>query len=277
MCGERVTAFLWVMILFSAPAVVRAEMVHHWQFEGNSNDSVGGWNGTGGIGFVPGKMGQAANFGGTAASDITFTFNTAGLKNITVAFWMKLDTAWTPGKAGIGRVMGSADNFECVLGPSSGGTGQVANNFFISGGTYPLSTTIPTPGTWYHVALTSSLSTAGGTGRAEVWIETNGLRTSVAILEEDACIGENSVLTGEARSATILALEDCLAVEVQKSTLAPIIGASPELLESLSDLLAQRRMKNEGLVAEAAGSGNQSTKSSYKAGFLGKLRTFFEV
>ncbi len=114
-------------------------------------------------------------------------------------------------------------------------------------------------------------------GRAEVWIETNGLRTSVAVLEEDACIGENSVLTGERRSATILALEDCLAVEVQKSTLAPIIGASPELLESLSDLLAQRRMKNEGLVAEAAGSGNQSTKSSYKAGFLGKLRAFFEV
>jgi len=85
------------------------------------------------------------------------------------------------------------------------------------------------------------------------------------------------MLTGETRSATILALEDCLTVEVQKSTLAPIIGASPELLESLSDLLAQRRMKNEGLVAEAAGSGHQSTKSSYKAGILGKLRTFFEV
>lgn len=114
-------------------------------------------------------------------------------------------------------------------------------------------------------------------GRAEVWIETHGIRTSVAILEQDACIGENSVLTGETRSATILALEDCFAVEVQKSTLAPIISASPELLESLSDLLAQRRMKNEGLVAEAAGSGNQSTKNSYKAGFLGKLRTFFEV
>ena len=170
MCSRRVTVLLWVAVLFFATQFVRAEMVHHWEFEGNSNDAVGGWNGTGGIGFVPGKMGQAANFGGTAASDITFTFNTAGLKNITVAFWMKLDAAWTPSKAGIGRVMGSADNFECVLGPSGGGTGQVANNFYISGGTYPLSTTIPTPNTWYHVALTSSLSTAGGTGRAEVWI-----------------------------------------------------------------------------------------------------------
>ncbi|MFA7343652.1 MAG: cyclic nucleotide-binding domain-containing protein [Terrimicrobiaceae bacterium] len=114
-------------------------------------------------------------------------------------------------------------------------------------------------------------------GRAEVWLESNGHRTSVAVLGPDACIGENSVLTGEKRTATILALEDCLAVEVDKEILAPIIGASPELLESLSELLAQRRMKNEGLVAEAAGSANQATKSNYKAGFLGKIRLFFEV
>ncbi len=113
-------------------------------------------------------------------------------------------------------------------------------------------------------------------GRAEVWIESAGVRTQVAVLGPDACIGESSVLTGDARTATIFALEDCLAVEVRKSTLAPIISASPELLESLSELLAQRRMKNEGLVAEAAG-GTQSTKRSYQAGFLGKLRAFFEV
>lgn len=114
-------------------------------------------------------------------------------------------------------------------------------------------------------------------GRAEVWIESNEIRTSVAVLGADACIGENSVLTGEKRTATILALEDCLAVEVDKTTLAPIISASPELLESLSELLAQRRMQNEGLVAEAAGTANQMTKRNYKAGFLGKLRLFFEV
>lgn len=114
-------------------------------------------------------------------------------------------------------------------------------------------------------------------GSAEVWVESNGRCTSVAMLGPDDCIGEISVLTGEKRTATIHALEDCLAVEVDKSTLAPIISASPELLESLSELLAQRRMQNEGLVAEAAGTSNQTTKSTYKAGFLGKLRLFFEV
>jgi CRP-like cAMP-binding protein len=115
-------------------------------------------------------------------------------------------------------------------------------------------------------------------GKAEVWIESPSHRTSVAILGPDACIGENSVLTGEKRIATIIALEDCLAVEVDKTTLAKIVSASPDLLESLSELLTQRRMKNEGLVAEAEGSAaNQATRSQYKASFLGTLRQFFQV
>ena len=114
-------------------------------------------------------------------------------------------------------------------------------------------------------------------GSAEVWIEAGGILKSVAVLGPDACIGENSVLTGERRSATVVALEDCLAVEVDKSTLAPIISASPELLESLSDLLAGRRMQNEGIVAEAAGAVLHAKKIGYKAGFLEKLKTFFSV
>jgi len=114
-------------------------------------------------------------------------------------------------------------------------------------------------------------------GRAEVFVESGSTKSSVAILEEGACIGESSVLTGEARSATILALEDCEAVEVDKATLAPIIEASPELLESLSDLLAHRRMQNEGIVAGAASLAHGETRQDYRAGFLRKLRAFFEV
>lgn len=114
-------------------------------------------------------------------------------------------------------------------------------------------------------------------GSAEVWIESNGVRTSVAVLGPDACIGENSVLTGEPRSATILALEDCVAVEVDKATLAPIISDSPELLESLSELLASRRMKNEGIVAEASGNRGVEMQTTYRANFLNKLKSFFEV
>ena len=114
-------------------------------------------------------------------------------------------------------------------------------------------------------------------GEAEVFVETQGADASVAMLQPGACIGESSVLTGEMRSATIRARADCEAVEVNKATLAPIMSASQELLESLSEMLATRRMQNEGVVAGATSGAQSEKKQDYKAGFLGKLKSFFAV
>lgn len=113
-------------------------------------------------------------------------------------------------------------------------------------------------------------------GRAEVWVEADGKKTRVAEIGPGACIGETSVLTGEPRSATVVAEDECSAVEVETSTLAPIICASPELLEALSALLARRRMENEGIVSSAA-SANKSTETRYQASLLDKLKKFFQV
>jgi len=111
-------------------------------------------------------------------------------------------------------------------------------------------------------------------------LHADGLVAAESADEADLVVVNTCAFVAEAREesvATILALEDCLAVEVDKATLATIIGTSPELLESLSELLAQRRMKNEGLVAESAGTSGASKQKNYKAGFLDKLRLFFEV
>lgn len=113
-------------------------------------------------------------------------------------------------------------------------------------------------------------------GCAEVWIDKEGSRTQVAKIGPGACIGETSVLTGEPRSATVLAAGECSAIEVQTSTLAPIIAANPGLVEALSELLARRKMQNEGIAASALGS-QSSAESHYKASLLGKLRKFFQV
>ncbi len=87
-----------------------------------------------------------------------------------------------------------------------------------------------------------------------------------------------SLLTGEARSATIVALEDTTAVEIDKSVLAPIIADSPELVENLSDLLARRRLQNEGVLSESTNSALIAEKQQdYQSNFLRKLRKFFEL
>jgi CRP-like cAMP-binding protein len=84
------------------------------------------------------------------------------------------------------------------------------------------------------------------------------------------------VLTGDPRSATVRASGDCQAVEVSKATLAPVAALSPEFLEALSDLLAQRRLQNEGRLAEASGA-RSARQKDYSAGFLQKLKSFFEI
>ncbi len=114
-------------------------------------------------------------------------------------------------------------------------------------------------------------------GHAEVWIESEGQRTRVAELKPGACIGEVSVLTGEPRMATVHTTGDCTAVEVQKSTLAPILASSPQLLDTLSQLLARRRMENEGLLSAETSHETKATETRYTNGFLHKLRAFFEV
>ncbi|PTX95106.1 hypothetical protein DB345_12490 [Spartobacteria bacterium LR76] len=115
-------------------------------------------------------------------------------------------------------------------------------------------------------------------GLADVLVDIGGAIRSVAKINPGECIGEMSLLTGEARSATIVALEDTTAVEIDKSVLAPIIADSPELVENLSDLLARRRLQNEGVLSESTNSALIAEKQQdYQSNFLRKLRKFFEL
>jgi len=115
-------------------------------------------------------------------------------------------------------------------------------------------------------------------GRADIVVEASGVSRTVATIGAGDCIGEMSLLTGECRSATVLALEDTHAVEISKATLAPLIAESPELLEVLSDLLARRRMQNEGVLARALSEAQLSaTHEDYRSGFLTKLKSFFAI
>lgn len=113
-------------------------------------------------------------------------------------------------------------------------------------------------------------------GQADVLVEADGNSTHVARIGPGDCIGEVSVLTGDPRSATVRALGDCQAVEVSKATLAPVAALSPDFLEALSDLLAHRRLQNEGRLAEASGA-RSARQKDYSAGFLQKLKSFFEI
>ncbi len=115
-------------------------------------------------------------------------------------------------------------------------------------------------------------------GAARVWVSKNGSSIPVATLSAGDCFGEMSLLTGESRTATVQAESDCYVLEIGKPVMAGVIRDSPDCLERLSELLARRKMENEGVLKEAASHAlNQSKEREYTATFLHRLRTFFEL
>jgi len=81
-----------------------------------------------------------------------------------------------------------------------------------------------------------------------------------------------SLLTGEPRSATVVALEEVDAVEITRSILTPLIHETPEVLNRLSELLAERQAANEQLFAAAMPA---HEKRARQATILHRLRGFF--
>ncbi len=115
-------------------------------------------------------------------------------------------------------------------------------------------------------------------GAAQVSVSKNGSLIPVATLNSGDCFGEMSLLTGERRTATVRAESDCHVMEISKPVMAEVIRDSPDCLERLSELLAKRKLENEGVLKEAASQiQNQKKEREYTANFLQRLRTFFEL
>ena len=83
-------------------------------------------------------------------------------------------------------------------------------------------------------------------GQLEVGIPgKEGKELIVASLWPGDCVGEMSLLTGEPRSANVYGKSSGVLLEITKEDLAPFFEASPQLIEKISQVLADRKSKNE--------------------------------
>ena len=115
-------------------------------------------------------------------------------------------------------------------------------------------------------------------GSASVAVSQNSSMIRVGGLRMGDCFGEMSLLTGERRTATVRAEEDCEVIEIAKPAMAAVLRDSPECVVQLSELLAARKMETEGLLKDAARSAAEETKAlEYRATFLRRLRSVFEL
>lgn len=113
-------------------------------------------------------------------------------------------------------------------------------------------------------------------GEADVFVRVNDADARVATLRKGDYCGEMSLLTGEPRSATVVARSDCEMCEVGKATLGAVLQSNDLLVQKLGEMLARRRVENEGFLATTASS-RQTEQTEYTEGLLRRLRSFFEL
>ncbi|MGB8354994.1 MAG: mechanosensitive ion channel family protein [Chthoniobacteraceae bacterium] len=115
-------------------------------------------------------------------------------------------------------------------------------------------------------------------GAADVHVDRNGELTYVASLKAGDYFGEMSLLTGEKRTATVIAKSDCELLEIEKESLAEVLQSNKELFQKLSEMLAQRRLETEGILASTVGGNAAGAKQEeYAANFLERLYSFFQL
>jgi small-conductance mechanosensitive channel len=114
-------------------------------------------------------------------------------------------------------------------------------------------------------------------GSAEVKVEHNGELVRVGRLGQGDCFGEISLLTGEPRTATVIAESDCEVVKIEKSAMRALLLQHPRLAETLSETLAARRTELEAEINAYRTDQPIAPSGATKESFLARLRQFFEL
>ncbi len=94
----------------------------------------------------------------------------------------------------------------------------------------------------------------------------------IATLERGAAFGEMSLLTGEPRSATVVAMEDCVLLEMGREVFARYLQANPERLAQIATMIDGRKAE---LAAATSSSADDKSPSAGKA--LARLREIFRL
>src|SRR6185503_7718736 len=106
-------------------------------------------------------------------------------------------------------------------------------------------------------------------GRVRVQVSDNGRARTVATLSEGDFFGEMALFTGEPRTANVLALEETEVLEIGHAAMKRVFDTNPDLVESLSFIMAERR---EGL---ASPTDSDATNQHTSAGILSSIKRFF--
>jgi CRP-like cAMP-binding protein len=115
-------------------------------------------------------------------------------------------------------------------------------------------------------------------GEAEVRVSAAGnVSERLATLGTGDFFGEMGMMTGEPRTATVIALSDIECYRLDKEAFHDILKSRPEIAENISEILARRRVEleaaREGLDEEA----KLMRKRHHQGDLLQRIKGFFRL
>ncbi|MGD9561014.1 MAG: cyclic nucleotide-binding domain-containing protein [Pyrinomonadaceae bacterium] len=107
-------------------------------------------------------------------------------------------------------------------------------------------------------------------GSVDVQIDQGNQTRTINTLNESDYFGEMSLLTGEPRTATVVAAEESEVVQISKSALKPIFEANPYLVDSICKVIEERRA-----ALNVAEKDSPEAHARPDKGVLASIRKFF--
>ena len=114
-------------------------------------------------------------------------------------------------------------------------------------------------------------------GEAEVRVAVNGTSETVARLHEGDFFGEMGMMTGEPRTATVMALTDVECYRLDKESFQRILQRRPEIAEDISHALARRRVELEELREDLTEEAMRLQMQHAQGALLTRIRNFFKL
>jgi small-conductance mechanosensitive channel/CRP-like cAMP-binding protein len=112
-------------------------------------------------------------------------------------------------------------------------------------------------------------------GDVSVRVEADGHEGEVATLHSGDFFGEMSLLTGERRTATVVATSPVECYRLDKAAFQTLLSTRPEMAELIANILARRR--NELVAAQEDLDDDSMINRVSSADLLGKIRRFFAL
>jgi small-conductance mechanosensitive channel/CRP-like cAMP-binding protein len=112
-------------------------------------------------------------------------------------------------------------------------------------------------------------------GAVEVFVEKDGAEISVGRMQAGDYFGEMSLLTGEARTATIRATTAGATYRISREAISPVLDEDPGLMELLSRNLAERNLSREAKTAKPSGETSSHPSESLAKALLGRMAAIF--